>query len=272
MAMAFRACVLFLCYTAGVWAQYYLTPGSDSDEGRGKSRDAKRKAPKHHSDAKALLPRPTSAQCAAAMRHNKSSWLTTYLKDSRCENFWYDSFNCDRNWLTSTVEKQHDFDDAPAILGTEAEIANNCKCSPQALEGCTCADSNIQRLLMNGALTQGRSPWNTCIDSQFVVCAALGQLTNQRDNDIILAPAPKDLNMSSMTGPHDKAYVHQICLLNEVCENKDELFSMSSDKPFACKITREPPEFIVNDRRKKFGFHKWGSHMRHVIVRRERGR
>lgn len=108
---------------------------------------------------------------------------------------------------------------------------------PQVAFTCLEAQQNVLRL--------GRSLWDICTNFEFVGCAARGKLPRQTRARINFATPPgqlwiRDLKPETTIGyvMEDVLYL-ETCVLNELCENGEEMFHLQSGEGFECETSRE---------------------------------
>lgn len=104
---------------------------------------------------------------------------------------------------------------------------------------CMHANLNVLRL-MNG--------WNLCTNLRWMMCAVRGALPGQEGSRrLVFSKAPNTLERvedigggsRSRYGVADVFYL-EVCLLNHVCNNRDELFATGRGDGFECAPRRAP--------------------------------
>lgn len=120
---------------------------------------------------------------------------------------------------------------------------------------CTRANLNLLNLV-----DKDRVPYNICRNLEWQVCAAQGLLPGQGAPNIKFSYAPKDMDVNGLehslgrcAGWHpgeppgksgglfgftnDDIYFMEICLFNQICENKQELFELVVGQEFVCDFS-----------------------------------
>ena len=94
--------------------------------------------------------------------------------------------------------------------------------------------------------------WNMCKNTEWIYCAARGRLAHgsggSSGGDLIFSLAPKDLDLAPFyqkggTGTpqgdgyysENDIYYLEACVLNEICANRRELFSVERGARFRCE-------------------------------------
>lgn len=165
---------------------------------------------------------------------------------------WFqDTFSgtiCGRNWL----EGNHpggpfSAGSAPAVLGPDPRILDFCTgcppdrwCTNYAHDGtlaAACHDANKNVLRLRSQML----PWNMCTNLRWLTCAARGMLPGQGGPLIQFAVAPGELDIGKLHGENTHKYVMEdvyfaeVCILNELCANGHELFSLRRGQLFRCQ-------------------------------------
>ena len=148
--------------------------------------------------------------------------------------------HCDQKWGSNL--------DAPAVLGFAETMQSFCnghgrRLGEAELTGaCRAAQLNILRI----------GGWNMCKNTEWIYCAARGRLAHgsggSSGGDLIFSLAPKDLDLAPFyqkggTGTpqgdgyysENDIYYLEACVLNEICANRRELFSVERGARFRCE-------------------------------------
>jgi len=221
-----------------------------------------------HVRADAFPPRPpspprpdkylTSARCSAMMRdqHHKfwtmwsaAGWQTRQAGQQGCWGWDADAATqfftsaeqgdtCDGNWNYNNGIGLHD---APAVFGFAETMQQFCARNNgigDLSAACQAANYNILRV----------GNWNMCVNVRWMFCATQGKLhgQGQAGGQIIFSLAPKDLDVELLNDnllprccgdyAENDIYYLEVCTLNELCANTDELFTVDIGDPFYCKF------------------------------------
>ena len=86
--------------------------------------------------------------------------------------------------------------------------------------------------------------WNMCVNYNWIACAATGQLPGQTSTLIQFATAPASLMVADLHGEStdkyriEDVYYFELCLLNELCANGEQIFRSNSwDDEFFCETS-----------------------------------
>jgi len=145
---------------------------------------------------------------------------------------WYENYNEAHGWFTRS---------APALLGFDPDIHAFCN------NNCDAASVNMLALF-------GRTPYNTCRNFEWQMCAVRGLLNWQGDREIVFARAPKTVYMDGYppfgrcsgyseggcnleTGfANDDIFYLELCLFSQVCANSDRMFELDVGERFVCDL------------------------------------
>ena len=152
--------------------------------------------------------------------------------------------SCNRKWVFGS-----DFTaKAPALMGYDPDILMACLAvrgihqrvwfakNEELAAQCLRSNQNVLRV--------PQREWNTCVNVNWVTCAATGHLPSQDSSIIRFATNPGKLSLGFLDGSKWKGgykmediYYFELCVLNELCENGDEMFSCmgSREDEFRCK-------------------------------------
>lgn len=206
----------------------------------------------------------TSSTCSRMMRDKNhkfftmwsgQGWGTRSFGQSACWDnagfFGADSFfrdahvgtKCGENW---DEQNGRGLFDAPAVFGMAESMEEYCNQHGGSGDLRTaCRQANLNILRIGG--------WNMCVNMQWMFCAADGKLHGQgSSNYIIFSIAPKNLDTYLLerkvqppsvqgwnccgTYAENDIYYLEVCTLNEVCSNTDELFALNEGDPFYCQF------------------------------------
>ena len=150
-----------------------------------------------------------------------------------------DATKCDINWREGHGEEVKT-SNGPAILGLAGDINEACK--PKAANlaakptadptSSSTSDTNVcdgfTRLYMNPP-----SRWTMCTNMKWLMCSAAGFMNGQGGKKIMFATAPKDMTLgwglaegATVTAEQSAVTVHEVCLLNSVCSNGADLWTL----------------------------------------------
>ena len=108
-------------------------------------------------------------------------------------------------------------------------------------EACKHAGLNVLRI----------NVWNMCRNLEWVLCAVRGGIAYGGGGEpallFTLAPQALDMRMFDEDGFHqarhscgdyaeNAIYYLEVCILNEICGNRDELFGTPMGQPFYCQL------------------------------------
>lgn len=186
------------------------------------------------------------------------------------ETYFEEAFtgmHCDSNWYEGNQGElgrpHHALPNfrrgtAPALLGFDESIDQFCaKTLGGDYHWMGHAEQCVQASLNILSLFGDRVPYNICRNLEWQVCAAKGMLPGQGGLAIKFAKAPKTLDITrhSRLGvcsgwvPNqvpgagfygyatDDVFYLESCLFNEICENKEELFSLEEGDVFICQFS-----------------------------------
>ena len=170
---------------------------------------------------------------------------------------------CDVNWyegaegpLGDPTLRPRFTRQAPALLGFDESILGRCNeiigvdepvrwghnfnraQNNEVAHSCEEANQNILRLLSS------RQPWNMCQNLRWMMCAVRGLLPGQQDvYRISFATAPKSLSLAQVNArvsgryfPVGDVFYLELCLLSQLCSNREELFEVEAAAPFECDV------------------------------------
>ena len=145
---------------------------------------------------------------------------------------WYEGFPGAHGWFDHT---------APALLGFDADIKGYCH------DACDWVNVNILALF-------GGTPYNTCRNFEWQMCAVRGLLNWQGDGSIAFARAPKTMwldgyppfgHCSGWTDApcndqigfaNDDIFYLEVCLFSQVCKNNAAMFQLEVGENFFCDL------------------------------------
>jgi hypothetical protein len=142
---------------------------------------------------------------------------------------------------------------APAVLGYAETMQGYCEGRGRRLQGegrrlqegliGACRGANLNILRIGG--------WNMCKNTEWIYCAAKGKLAPggaDSGGDLIFSLAPNSLELAPFyqkggTGAYqgdgyyseNDIYYLEVCVLNEICANRDELFRLDRGGHFRCQ-------------------------------------
>ena len=149
---------------------------------------------------------------------------------------------CQQNW---NYQWGHGLDHAPAVFGFAETMQDYCNAHNTRpgfhrwdLAG-SCQEANITILRIGD--------WNMCKNFQWSFCAMQGLLPGQGGNTkIYFSKTPKTLDISDfLEGRHHRCcgefaendiYYLEVCTLDEICRNSNELWTLEVGDPFVCEI------------------------------------
>jgi len=181
---------------------------------------------------------------ACWVRNRWAAWesqpVEQYFEDissgKYCEKTdWYEGFQGSHGWFGAS---------APALLGFDADIHMFCN------DNCDAAGYNIL------AIFSSRTPYNTCRNFEWQMCAVLGLLNWQADREIVFARAPNTVYLdgyppfghcsgytdnfcSDTVGfANDDIFYLEVCLFSQVCSNAQQMFKLGVGDRFVCDFDR----------------------------------
>ena len=186
---------------------------------------------------------------------------------------------CNINWREGKFDKKDEtFSKAgahtrqamgPAVLGFDNDLDAFCKLEdPEALEGgradASCGNHN--RLYLK--------QWTLCKNMKWILCAGMGFLPGQNGvGEIIMVTPVSKMDGGRMAKPEDvpegtpplsekkrKDYederhrvpeafgvtVHEVCTLNRMCSNGDEVFGVAEGATFVCEDPTIPMDLLTD--------------------------
>jgi len=192
----------------------------------------------------------TSAKCSAMMRDRNhkfygiwaaQGWSFRQRGEAACwgDGNWFGwvaaASNCQQNWGNNL--------NAPTVFGFSESMAAYCNSRGGGNNGdpgsaCPAAKLNILRI----------GDWNMCRNAEWMICVIQGQANwgGGGSGDIVFTMSPSMLDMDR-EGFNDRQgfysendiYFLEICTLNEMCSNYEEMFSAAVGDTFRCKFDRE---------------------------------
>ena len=155
--------------------------------------------------------------------------------------------HCGQQWGSSLI--------APSVLGFAETMASYCTQHGRRLGGesmgrrageaelvSACAGANLNILRIGG--------WNMCKNLEWIYCAAKGKLApggGDSGGELLFSLAPSALDLgpfyvSGGTGAYqgdgyyseNDIYYLEVCVLNEICSNRNALFSARVGEHFRC--------------------------------------
>jgi hypothetical protein len=158
---------------------------------------------------------------------------------------------CDRNWFHGSTGSLGVYSNrpnfpkkpAPALMGFDDTIRKYCdeKLGRQypgnpdeaIAHGCVEASLNVMRV------AQG---WDMCMNLAWLLCATRGKLPGG-NNTIYFAVAPGSLRNDDGALLNRGGWYHsgmvfflEVCLLQTVCRNGEELLNLQRGQPFVCDV------------------------------------
>lgn len=141
------------------------------------------------------------------------------------------SWTCKRNWGGSVR--------APSVFGFSETMSGFClgerwnENDPTA--PCHNAGYNILRMASN--------EWNMCRNVEWMFCLIQSR-AGVGNGEIIFTLAPASLNIDDFNSRstsyiEDDIYYAEVCVLNEICRNRDDLWGAEIGDRFRCSIDRE---------------------------------
>jgi hypothetical protein len=142
----------------------------------------------------------------------------------------------------------------PAVLGFDGPLNKFCEENGKD-ESC----EGYNRLFLQ--------KWTLCRNLQWVLCAGMGYLPGQGGSNIMMITPPSNMDVErTYKPPKDPntataikakmeehkgniperfgVTVHEVCTLNKMCSNADELFKVKAGDMFVCKDAKIPDELI----------------------------
>jgi len=119
------------------------------------------------------------------------------------------------------------------------------------LDACTRANRNILRV---SALHQKKQSWDMCQNTEWVICAARGELPNQGGTIHFavppsrIDPAEQDAfrayrsNILRWSAHYEidtiswTFYEVELCILTLLCDNHEQMWALERGQPFKCKV------------------------------------
>lgn len=193
-----------------------------------------------------------SAKCSAHMRDprhkfytiwGRQGWRTRGYGQEACwgDGNWFDwvagGNNCNQNWGPNLK--------APTVFGFAESM--EAFCNEKAGRGWTWNSGDPTWACGNAGLNILRTgSWNMCRNAEWMVCVVQGKACwgGGGDGQILFSIAPSMLDMADFDSrqgfySENDIYYLEVCVLNEMCSNHDELFTKAVGEPFFCKFDRQ---------------------------------
>lgn len=190
----------------------------------------------------------TSESCSAAMRDpdhkfytiwSDQGWRVRRRGEPACwgDGGWFDwvvrTENCNQNWGRNLR--------APTVFGFKESMEGYCNVA--AGNGWD-AHGNLEGACWRAHLNILRTgSWNMCRNAEWMTCIIR---TDQAGGDgtIIYSFAPRDLDMTDYAYnqwgyQENDIYYLEICTLNEMCSNYEEIFTTDVGDHFRCQFDAE---------------------------------
>lgn len=192
----------------------------------------------------------TSAKCSAAMRDvdhkfyaiwGEFAWTRRWPGQDACwgDGTWFERVaaaeDCDRGdyYWGNTIRG------AASVLGFGYTMQDFCNRQAgldddeyiwDLREACTAANLNILRVGF----------WDMCINVEWAICIIRGDDAGG-DRSLLFTFPPGSLDTSDYSNDlytitEDDIYYLEVCTLNEMCENYEEIFTTQLDERFICKF------------------------------------
>ena len=190
----------------------------------------------------------TSKSCTAAMRDKNHKFYTIWalqgwsVRRQGWPACWGDgdwfrwvalTRNCKQNWGMNLR--------APSVFGFAETMEGYCK--EKAGEGWN-VNGDLQgacgRARLNILRTGG---WNMCRNTEWMICIIKGAGAGG-DQSIIFSLEPKMLDLSHYSDningySENDIYYLEVCTLNEMCSNHEEIFEKEVGEQFRCQFDEE---------------------------------
>lgn len=187
----------------------------------------------------------------------QACWVWRWWSPNREQQFFEDVLTgaaCDRNWNSGNRGGYYDRNEylnpAPALLGEDSHIVAAC-CQASNKKGSNCTGTKPADLCYEASynilnIINATNPWNMCQNLVWQLCAALGKLLGQTTRNMHFNPAPKRFKADWWTfgtmGPNFNnlaVTVAEVCIFNEICSNREQLFSIEALEPFVCELDEQ---------------------------------
>ena len=187
----------------------------------------------------------TSETCSAAMRDRNhrfytiwgdQGWRVRRPGEPACwgDGGWFDwvagTHNCNQNWGRNLR--------APTVFGFKESMEAYCN---EAAGNGWHENGNLQGACWDAHLNILRTgSWNMCRNAEWMICI-IQQAGAGGDGSIIFSFAPSELDMTdyaySQWGyAENDIYYLEVCTLNEMCSNYEEIFMLKVGDKFHCKF------------------------------------
>ncbi|KAL1524411.1 hypothetical protein AB1Y20_019306 [Prymnesium parvum] len=203
---------------------------------------------------------------SSTQRQPASKYFEETIRGDHCDSNWYEG---NPNWRLGDPNRHlpmYFTGPAPALLGFDESIDEFCHAklnqmnlqhsADKSMHAENCVHANLNILALYG----DRVPYNICRNLEWMVCAAKGKLPGQdKDGSIIFAKDPWWLWPGGESGKPvgdccgwvpqnrprsgsygyatDDIYYLEICMYNEICDNGDDIFKLSTGEPFQCELS-----------------------------------
>ena len=203
-------------------------------------------------------------------RHTQTPghFFSETLKGAACKSNWFEG-NVGR--LGNVGQPPKFAEDAAALVGFDESIDAYCAAEVGKLDKYLrlrhaerCVKANLNILSLFGS----RVPYNVCRNLEWQTCAAQGRLPGQGSAGIRFAKAPRTLDATGSSGkpldgccgwlPNstlppwstahrqhaygfatDDVFFLEVCVFNQVCRNREDLFTLNAGDTFHCDFSEE---------------------------------
>ena len=145
------------------------------------------------------------------------------------------------DWVATGPKCQQDWGnnlDAPTVFGFARSMTRFCDqrggSGGDPGSACRSAGFNILRI----------GKWDMCRNTEWMICVVLGeacQAGRRCETEIIFTEAPGELSIDEFNSregyfTEDDVYYLEVCLLNEMCSNHDDIFTTRDGGSFFCQF------------------------------------
>ena len=191
----------------------------------------------------------TQKQCHAFMRDpnhkfytiwGERGWRSRQHGEAACfgDGNWFDwvagGYNCNQKWGSNMK--------APTVFGFAETM--EAFCNDRAGRGWTFSAHDPSWACGTAGYNVLRTgSWNMCRNAEWMICVIQGKANwgGGGDGQIIFSLAPSNLDMRDFNSregwySENDIYYLEVCTLNEMCANRDELWTLKMGDPFFCQF------------------------------------
>ena len=193
----------------------------------------------------------TSKRCSAMMRDpdhkfysmwSRQGWQHRDSGETACwgDGNWFDwvagGNNCNQQWGGNLR--------APSVFGFAETM--EAFCNDKAGKGWVWRSGNPSGACSNLYNILRIGDWNMCRNAEWMVCVIQGKASwgGNGDPTILFSLAPKNVDTVDFDSrpnfySENDIYLLEVCTLNEMCSNYEEIFTIQVGAPFRCQFDQD---------------------------------